>query len=304
MISEKGRDSLKKLKGVIVATVTPMTEEGLVDYDAVISLTHFLIDKKVHGLFPCGSTGEGILLSTEERKKIAKLSVDETAGRVPVVIHTGSMNMAEAVELTSHAQEIGADGAALIPPYYYSIDEKALLDYYRTVAKQVPDFPLYIYNIPGNVKNVITPKEVAQLSAEFPNIVGIKDSSMDFMNFINFKQKLGEGFCILMGNDAQIYSSLLMGGSGAIAATACVFPEKVVEIYEAIAAGDLERALKAQDVVTKIRAIFRSYPPVASYKKALEYRGIKGGVPRRPLRPLTEEETQKLIAEFKVLNLL
>lgn len=295
---------MKTLKGVIAATVTPMNEEGQVDFKAVKSLTHFLIDKKVHGLFPCGSTGEGILMSTEERKKVAEVTVEEAAGKVPVVIHTGSINISEAVELTKHAQKIGADGAALIPPYYYSVDEKAILDYYRTIAKQVSNFPLYIYNIPVNVKNVITPKEVVQLNVDSPNIVGIKDSSMDFMNFINFKQALDKDFCILMGNDAQIYSSILMGGSGAIAATSCVFPEIVVEIYEAILAKDLERALKAQNVVTKLRAIFRNYPPVASYKKALEYRGIRGGVPRRPLRPLTEEESQKMISEFKALNLL
>ncbi|WP_434512709.1 dihydrodipicolinate synthase family protein [Desulfitobacterium sp. AusDCA] len=295
---------MKTLKGVIAATVTPMNEEGQVDFKAVKSLTHFLIDKKVHGLFPCGSTGEGILMSTEERKKVAEVTVEEAAGKVPVVIHTGSINVSEAIELTKHAQEIGADGAALIPPYYYSVDEKAILDYYRTIAKQVSNFPLYIYNIPVNVKNVITPKEVVQLNVDSPNIVGIKDSSMDFMNFINFKQTLDKDFCILMGNDAQIYSSILMGGSGAIAATSCVFPEIVVEIYEAILAKDLERALKAQNVVTKLRAIFRNYPPVASYKKALEYRGIRGGVPRRPLRPLTEEESQKMISEFKALNLL
>ncbi len=295
--------SYKKLEGIIAATVTPVNEAGQLNVEGIVKLTHFLIAKGIHGLFPCGSTGEGILLSTDERKQVAEITVKETAGRVPVVIHTGSINLTEAIELTAHAREIGADGAALIPPYYYSIDEMTMLDYYRTVARQAPDFPMYIYNIPVNVKNAVSPRVVAQLQSEFPNIVGIKDSSMDFMNFINFREAVPDDFCILMGNDAQIYASLLMGGSGAVAATATAFPEPVVEIYESLKAGDRERALKAQDLVIKLRAIFRGYTHIAPYKKALEFRGINAGVPHSPLRPLTAEESKKLKEQLEALNL-
>lgn len=293
----------RKLEGIVAATVTPVTETGQLNLEGVARLTHFLVEKGIHGLFPCGSTGEGILLSTTERKQVAEITVREVAGKVPVVIHTGSINLTEAIELTAHARDIGADGAALIPPYYYSIDEMTMVNYYRAVARQVPDFPLYIYNIPGNVKNAVSPKVVAQLQSEFPHIVGIKDSSMDFMNFINFRQAVRQDFCILMGNDAQIYASLLMGGSGAVAATATVFPEPVVEIYESLKAGDQERALQAQDTVIKLRAIFRSYAPIAPYKKALELRGIDAGVPRTPLRPLTPEESNKLRQQLADLGL-
>ncbi|WP_240986338.1 dihydrodipicolinate synthase family protein [Acididesulfobacillus acetoxydans] len=295
---------MKKLKGIVAATVTPIDHFGKVNFQEIPEFISFLLDKGIHGLFPCGSTGEGILLSTDERKKVAELTVKEASGQVPVVIHTGSIDIHEAIELTVHARNIGADGAALIPPYYYSVDEAAILDYYRSIAQEVKDFPLYIYNIPGNVKNVISPMIVVKLHAEFSNILGIKDSSMDFMNFINFKAALPGDFCVLMGNDAQIYSSVLMGGSGAIAATASAFPEPVVEIYESIKAGDLNAALKAQKIVTEIRTIFRSYPPVASYKKALEFRGIKAGVPRLPLRGMTDEESERMTRELSNLGLL
>lgn len=293
----------KKLEGIIAATVTPVDETGQLNIEATARLAHFLIEKGIHGLFPCGSTGEGVLLSAAERKQVAEVTVKEAAGRVPVVIHTGSINLTEAVELTAHARDIGADGAALIPPYYYSIDENTILNYYRTIARQVTDFPLYIYNIPGNVKNVVTPSIVARLQSEFPSIVGLKDSSMDFMNFINFQQALPGEFCILMGNDAQIYSSILMGGSGAVAATATAFPEPVVEIYNSLKAGDRARALQAQNKVIKLRAIFRSYVPIAPYKKALEFRGIDAGVPHSPLRPLTEEEGKRLKEQLEGLGL-
>ncbi|KLU60563.1 4-hydroxy-tetrahydrodipicolinate synthase [Peptococcaceae bacterium CEB3] len=294
----------KTISGILAATVTPMDETGEVNYEEIARLTDFLIDKGIHGIFPCGSTGEGILLAKNERKKVAELVVEETAGRVPVIVHTGSIGLNEAIELTIHAYNIGADGAALVPPYYYSFDEDAILNYYRAIARRVSEFPLYIYNIPSNVKNVITPNIMFKLQEEFTNIVGIKDSSIDFMNFINFKEALRTDTCVLIGNDALVFSSVLMGGAGAVAATASVFPEPVVEIYQSIKKGDIERALEAQRIVTKIRAVFRSYPPVASYKKALEYRGIKGGVPRLPLRRMTKEESEKMIEEFQMLGLL
>lgn len=293
----------RKFEGIVVATVTPFTGNGEVNLEEAGRLTRFLIKKGVHGIFPCGSTGEGILLSAGERKKVAEVTVREAAGRVPVVIHTGSVNLSEAIELTAHARDIGADGAALIPPYYYGIDDQAVIQYYSAVAEKIRDLPLYVYNIPVNVKNSVSPGVIAGLRSRYPNFVGVKDSSMDFMNFINYRQAL-PNFCILMGNDAQIYSSLLMGGSGAIAATATAFPEPVVEIYEALKAGDRERALRAQDVVIGLRAVFRSYPPVAPYKKALEFRGLDGGIPRAPLRAMTPEEVKRLRGELESLGLL
>ncbi|HSR13231.1 MAG TPA: dihydrodipicolinate synthase family protein, partial [Thermodesulfobacteriota bacterium] len=267
-------------------------------------VTHFLIDKGVHGLFPCGSTGEGVLFTTAERKRIAEISVREVAGKIPVVMHTGSLNFQEALELTLHARDAGADGAALVPPYYFSVDDETIFRFFSAVAEKVPGFPLYVYNIPPNVKNAVAPAVIARLQSRYSHVVGVKDSSMDFMNFINFKMALPQDFCILMGNDAQIYSSLLMGAKGAVAATSTAFPEWVVEIYGKLKAGKQEEALRAQEKVTRLRAVFRGYVPIAAHKKALEFRGIKAGPPRLPLRPLSEEESKKLRKELEGLGLL
>ncbi len=294
----------KKLSGIVTATVTPLAEDGQLNVQALSKLTHFLIEKGIHGLFPCGSTGEGILLTTDERKKVAEITVKETAGRIPVVIHTGSIQLKEAIELTAHARDTGADGAALVPPYYFTVDDKIILQFYSTIAEKVPGFPLYVYNIPPNVKNAVSPGVLAQLQSKYPNIIGVKDSSMDFMNFINFKLAMPEDFCVLMGNDAQIYASLLMGAKGAVAATSTSFPEPVVEIYESLKAGNRDKALKAQERVARLRAVLRTYTPIAAYKKALEFRGIQAGPPRLPLRPLTAEETKKLRGELEALGLV
>jgi dihydrodipicolinate synthase/N-acetylneuraminate lyase len=294
----------QKLSGIVVATVTPLNAAGEIYPEALAKLTHFLIEKGVHGLFPCGSTGEGVLLPTAERKRVAEITIKETARRVPVVIHTGSVNLDEALELTTHARDIGADGAALVPPYYFTVDDQTIFQFYATIAEKVPGFPLYIYNIPPNVKNAVSPGVIARLQSKYVNIIGVKDSSMDFMNFIAFKLALPEDFCILMGNDAQIYASLLMGAKGAVAATSTAFPEPVVEIYESLKAGNRDKALKAQELVARLRVVLRSYPPIAAYKKALEFRGIKAGPPRLPLRSLTQEETERLRGQLHELGLL
>lgn len=284
----------KQVEGIITATLTPFTPGGEIDYAALDGLNDFWLEKGVHGLFPCGSTGEGVLMTTEERKKVALRTVERVAGRIPVIIHTGALRPYEAVELTKHAREIGAAGAGLIPPYYYNMDGTCIYDYYRAVADAVPDFPIYLYNIPSNVKNVVTPEVLARLHQDCPNVIGVKDSSMDFMSLINYQQAVPEGLCTLMGNDAQIYSCLVIGGSGAVSATAAAFPELVVSIYKHWAAKNAEKALQAQDKVIKLRAIFRSFTAIAPYKKVLEWRGLNAGVTRSPLRGLTDMETAKL----------
>lgn len=294
--------TFKTVRGIIVATLTPFNTDGSIDFEALDTLNGFLVDKGVHGLFPCGSTGEGVFMTNEERKAVAKRTLDRAAGRVPVIVHTGALRPGDAVELTRHAREIGAAGAALIPPYYYKMNNACILEYYRTVAKAVSDFPIYLYNIPSNVTNVIAPEVLTQLMNEFPNVVGIKDSSMDFMNFINFQQAAPARLCSLMGNDAQIYSCLLMGGNGGVSATATAFPEVVVEIYENIAAGNYEAARAAQDKVIKLRAIFRSFTPIPAYKEVLKWRGFKAGVPRLPLQPLTAAEAEKLRAALAAVG--
>jgi 4-hydroxy-tetrahydrodipicolinate synthase len=174
------------------------------------------------------------------------------------------------------------------------MDSTCIYEHYRAVAQAVPDYPIYVYNIPPNVKNAVGADVLARLNREFPNVIGVKDSSGDFMNFINYQQAVPKGLCALMGNDAQIYSALAIGGSGAVAATATALPEPVVAIYDNWLRGDHAKALEAQDKVIKLRALFRSFTPIAPYKKVLEWRGIRAGIPRLPLRDLTEAESNRL----------
>jgi 4-hydroxy-tetrahydrodipicolinate synthase len=154
----------EKLFGVYVPMITPLTDDGEnLNEPELRALCRFLLQKRVHGLFPVGTTGECAFLSCEERKRVAEVVVDETAGAIPVIIHTGTLTTRESIELTQHAQAIGADAAAVVVPYYYSLDDKEIFAHYEAILNAVPDFPLLAYNIPHNAKNYVTPAIIQSL---------------------------------------------------------------------------------------------------------------------------------------------
>jgi 4-hydroxy-tetrahydrodipicolinate synthase len=224
---------------------------------------------------------------------------------VPVVVHTGTNLPHETLELTKHAKQIGADGAAMIPPYYYGYDEQSLLEYFGTMAKAVPGFPLYLYNIPINAKNDLVPSFVKKLVTKHPEFVGIKYTSDNYLGFLEYIETMGEDFCVLMGNDSMILPGLVMGGHGGVSAHSTVFPEPFVDAYRYFRQGDLQKAKEAQRFASRIRKIFRSCPPqLTVYKKALGWRGVDVGGTRRPLREMTAEEEKNLKTALTDLGLL
>lgn len=298
---------MKKVsQGIITAIVTPMDREGhAVDYETLKKLCNFQVNSGVQGLFVCGTVGEGPLLTLEERMKVAETVVRSVGDKVSVLVNTGTLRTHDTVQLTRHAYSIGVDGAALMAPWYYLQDKQALFEHFAGIASSVPeDFCLYLYNIPQNAKNNISVGLVKELVENFPNIVGVKDSSMDFMYFTDLQSALGRSFCILMGNDAWILPCLQMGGHGGVSAAATVFPEVVTKIYRAFCSKDWEAAVKAQDMVTSIRTVFRSYLFLVGYKKALEMRGLPVGRARMPLRQLTPDEEERLRQTLKDMDLL
>ena len=293
-----------KLEGIVTAMITPFDSNGRISESGIAALCDFLIEKGVNALFPGGSTGEGVLLSVEERKQLAELVLKHAQGRVPVVIHTGTNLPHETLELTKHAESIGAAGAAMIPPFYYGYDDKCLLDYFGTIAEATPQFPLYLYHIPINAKNDIKPALVKELVKRYPNIVGLKDSSQDYLRFLDYVEELGEDFTILMGSDCMILSCLIMDGKGGVTANSTAFPEPFVEMYKYFKAGDLQKAKEMQMVCAKIRKIFRSSTFLTCYKVALGFRGIDVGTARKPLREMSADEQRTMRRLFEELGVL
>lgn len=277
------------LKGVIPAVLTPFKNDE-VDYAVLGNYTDWLIQRGVHGLFPAGTNGEGALMSVAERKRVAETVVETSNKRVPVLVHTGSVSTRETIELTRHAQEIGADGAGVVAPYYFPHDDYSLAEHFAEVAEAVPDFPVFIYNIPGNAGNDIKPKVVAKVAQRCSNVVGVKDSSKDMGRLQDYLATMGSGFTVIVGTDALTYPAIMMGAAGVVSAVANVFPEHVVSLYDAVLSGDYDKAQKLQYFVNKLRDALKIGPYIAPYKKALEYRGLSLGEVRRPLRQMIGEE--------------
>ncbi len=293
------------LKGVVVPIVTPLKKEGQdkIDEIAVEKLCDFLISKGIHGLFPCGTTGEGFLLSKEARKKLASLVVEKVKRRVAVVIQTGCIDTKSTIELTRYARDIAADGAAIVSPYYYRYDFEDLKDHFVTIARSVPEFPLYLYNIPGYTNNHITPELLQSVIAETDNVVGIKYSHFDLRKIPDYLSRLGENRVFLIGNDQLVYPALMLGASGCVPGNANIFPEPFVRLYDAFLDKDYGQAKKEQDLVVKIANILKNGAHICYYKTALQLRGIDVGEVIPPQKNLDQRGKMSLCQELKSLGL-
>ena len=290
-----------KFYGIIPAVLTPMDQSGMVDTEALKQLVSYLRDGGVHGLQPLGSTGQGPLLTKEERKLVAKTVIDAASSSLPVMIHVGDATTHVTLELAKHAKDAGADAVACVTPYYYNYDEEALLNHYRTLSEGI-DLPIFVYNIPRYTGfNVSVP--LLKKLAKIPGIVGIKDSSRDLSQMLDIIAELGDGFTLLSGPDKFIFQALVSGAPGAISAVANVFPEICVAIYDSVKRGDFVKGRELQEKLNAARPYLEK-PLLAPLFEVLRLTGLKSGYTRLPLRPMTPEEKQKLEGGLRSLQLL
>ncbi len=272
------------LRGVIVPIVTPFDANGALDTAAVRPLVDYLIARGVAGLYPGGTTGEGFLLSLAERQALAEAVVAAAGGRVPVIVQTGCITTAETIALTQHAQAIGADGAAMIPPYVYHHSDAALLEHYAAVAASVPDLPLLLYNFPAISNNTITVNLVLELRRHAPNIVGMKDSSGSLEMLVRLKSATGGAFLAYNGGDGQVLMAVAAGLDGCVSGNGNVAPELMVALYNAATAGDLAQARFLQQRVNQMRDLLGDGSDLSLFKQMLARRGVPVGDVRPPLR--------------------
>jgi 4-hydroxy-tetrahydrodipicolinate synthase len=271
------------VQGVIAALITPFDEQGRVNAQALERLVEFEIRAGVNGLSPCGTTGEVALLSFEERQRVAEIVVRAARGRVPVLVQTGAAGTEMTLALTRHAQTIGADAATVVTPWYFHLSDDALLQHYVCVAASVPDFPIYLYNIPQLTGNDLKPALVHAIAERCPNVVGLKDSGGMLMQVIEAAQARGGKFNVTMGSDGLIVPALVSGIRANISGNANACPEVLVELHRAFARGDLAGAQTAQTCVNHIRRILKDGGDLSLFKAVLTYRGIPCGGVRAPL---------------------
>ena len=294
-----------KLKGIIVPTITPLSKKGEIDKLGLSWLIEFLIKRGVHGLFPGGTTGEGPLLSLEERFLLSEIVVETADHRVPIIIHAGAITTRQTIQLAQHAEKIGADGVAIIPPYFYHYNEEELFSHYQAVIKSIPYFPVFLYNNPFVLSNSIPLTLVKKLANKYENVVGIKDSSGK-LDFLSECGKLRDGkFLTFVGNDMFALTALSMGIDGCVAGNANVAPELFVALYDAMQEGDIEKARKVHKQIKAILLILGN-GKIPLFKNALELRGLPRSTTRQPLgnQPKLEaEQSKKSFIEFAKENI-
>jgi len=291
--------------GVIPALLTLFTRNGAgVDAQATGELVDWLVQQGVSGLFVGGSTGEGPLMSVEERKELAESVVARATGKVAVIIHTGCNNARDTIELTKHARSIRADAAGIVAPYYYNFDNRALRQYYAKVARAVSDFPLFLYNIPVLVKNDLPPDLVQNLVDHHPNIVGIKDSTGSLERLEHYAGIRGNNFTLICGSDFLLLEALQLGAKGSVSSTANVVPGFFVNLYRNFHRGNDRAARKWQEKIVELGGVLWTPNSIAAMKEMLRVMDLPTGACRSPQRTLTTTERRTLQQRLRELNLL
>jgi 4-hydroxy-tetrahydrodipicolinate synthase len=292
-------------EGVYPAIITPFTRGDRPDLDleGLRENVKWLVGQGVHGIVPCGSTGESATMSHKEHEKVIEETVDVVNGKIPVLAGTGSNNTEEALLLTKAAKNIGADGVLVISPYYNKPNRSGLIKHYTKIANL--DIPVVMYNVPGRTGqdlNDLKPSLVAEL-ARHPNIVGIKEASgkLDRMWQI-IEETRNESFQVISGDDNMTLPLLQLGGVGVISVAANVEPKRMVELYEAFRKGNYKRARDLHFELSPLfKDLFIDTNPIP-VKKAVELRGMAAGPVRLPLDELDAEKTavlQKTLARYR-----
>ena len=294
-----------EIRGVIVPLLTPMSQDGeQIDERALQAHVDWLIKKGVHGLMPCGTTGEAPLLAQAEREIITEIVVDAAAGRVSVIAHVGAITTRETVELAEHAAAVGVAAISAITPYYFALTDAALTEHFCRVATAAPDLPMYLYNLPARAGNHVTRSCAEAVLARCPNVVGIKDSSGDLATLSSFFGLKGGMFQVACGSDALLLRGLQAGALAGVSGNANVFPEVLTGLFEAFWRGDLAAAARQQETLDLIRTTLQDGRHLALYKHILEARGLRCGAMRPPLPPATAEEKAQAVAKLTAAGLL
>ncbi len=297
------KSAVYKPEGIFPALVTPFTDDGKsVDGERLRVLVNHCIELGVHGVVPCGTTGEFVNLTVEEKKRVIKFVVDEVRGRVPVIAGTGASGTAETVELTRFAKEAGATAALIVTPYYLKPADRGIYEHYSTVASEV-NLPIILYNIP-QCTGLPLPWQMVEDLAQIPNIVGVKDSSGQLNFILAVLEKVRDKIKVLCGHDEVVVAALAAGCSGAILASANIIPDIWVQIYNHVKNCELQQARELQYKVQKIARIIAGSGAVGT-KAALNMMKIKVGPPRQPLSiggELTYEAREELRLDLEKLG--
>lgn len=288
-------DIKKRFAGVYSALFTAYDDLGNPCPDRLRALIDFQLDHGLRGAFITGSTGEGFLLTDEERKRVAETAVTAIGDRGVSIVHVGHVSTRAAVELAKHAESIGASMISSVPPIYYPVGAEGVLLHYRLIAESVK-LPLLVYNIPATT-GVTFSESLWQKVFEIPNVAGIKFTAADLYEMRNVIELSGGNSLVLSGSDEMSLPALCMGCDGSIGSTQNVAPEWFVEIRKRFQAGDIQGAQELQFEVNRFIKYWLGHGRLAGLKATAAVRGVPAGGVRPPLPPASAQDAAA-IAEF------
>lgn len=285
------------LSGIIPALLTPLDTDDHVDTQSLCALVDYVLAGQVDGLYLCGGTGEGILLSESERRTVAETAIRHVAGRVPVIVHVGAPATPSAERLAAHARAAGACAIASVPPFYYSVSSEGVEGFYRRINAAAGGLPCYFYNIPGATQFSLS----AGLARSLYNqgiIQGCKYTSYDLLTLRAIIEGCGPGLNVFAGPDELLLPFLVMGAHGGIGTTYNPLPRLYRRLYSAFQAGDIATAQALQYQADRIILVIARFGVIPATKAAMRLVGVPCGEPRAPLVPLTESQVRQLAEEL------
>lgn len=289
-------------EGAGVALVTPMKEDGSVNYPVLKELLEYQIANGTDAIIICGTTGEASTLSDEEHLECIRYTCEVVNGRIPVIAGTGSNCTESAVYLSKEAEKCGADGLLVVTPYYNKATQNGLKAHYKAIADAV-SLPIILYNVPSRTGTRLAPKTVVDLCTEVPNIVGVKDATGDISEVAEVMSLAKGNVDLYSGNDDQITAVMSLGGKGVISVLSNILPRETHDIAASFLQGDVAKSRELQlKYFSLIGALFSEVNPIP-VKKAMNFMGMNVGSLRLPLTEMEEQTASRLADEMKKVGI-
>ncbi len=283
-----------EIKGVIPALITPFDENEKLDLKRLENLVNWLLEKGVNGFYLTGSTGEGFLMSLEERKLVVETVVKVVNKKVPVIVHVGAISTLLSIELSKHAEEVGADAISSVPPFYWRFDNKHIKKYYEDIAAST-SLPMIIYNVP--LTGLMGFDFIKELST-VKNVAGIKYTAYTHQDIYKCKEQISNDFMVYSGADEMALSGIFNGADGIIGSFFTMLPDLFLDIFKYVKNNELIKAQRLQKCAVAIIDASLKYDYYAVIKESMKWMGTDAGIVRRPFINLNNEEIKAVKAEL------
>jgi len=290
--------NVKDIKGVIPALITPFDKRENFDEKRMRNVVDHLLSKGVNGLYLTGSTGEGFLMTPEERKKVVEVVVDQVNGKVPLIAHIGAIGTKVSIDLAKQAADAGVDAISSVPPFYWKFGAEDVFNYYKDITEST-DLPMIVYNIA--LAGLVGFDQVKRF-AEIDGVAGVKYTATSHFEVMRMKEELGTDFLVYSGCDEMAMSGLSFGADGLIGSFYNLMPELFIDIFNAMKRKDLKTAEEKQRIANIIIMHSTQKNYVAIMKRALSWIGVDAGYCRSPFSNFNESEEEVLKNEFRILK--